>query len=91
MMAKAVETLTARCVRGITANAEHSRDLVEHSIGIVTALVPRLGYEKSGEAAKIALRTGRPVREIVLEQGWLEVAELDELLSAEAMTTPRPL
>ncbi len=91
MLTAAVRTLTVRCIRGITANRERCRDLVEGSIGIVTAVVPALGYEKASEVAKEALSTGRPVREIILTRGLLDPETLDELLSAEAMTRPRPL
>jgi aspartate ammonia-lyase len=65
--------------------------LVEGSIGLVTALVPSLGYERTSQVAKEALATGRPVREIVLAAGDLNADELDRLLSPEAMTRPRPL
>ena len=91
MLTAAVDTLTARCVRGITANAERCREQVEHSIGIVTAVVPALGYERASEVASEALATGRPVREIILARGWLSSRELDELLAPEAMVRPRPL
>ncbi len=91
MLTAAVDTLTARCVRGITANAERCREQVEHSIGIVTAVVPALGYERASEVASEALATGRPVREIILARGWLSSRELDKLLAPEAMVRPRPL
>ncbi len=91
ILAAGVRTLTERCVRGITANPERCRAMVEGSIGIVTALVPVLGYERAGEVAQEALATGRSVREIVLADGDLPEAQLDELLSPEAMTTPRTL
>jgi aspartate ammonia-lyase len=91
MLAAGVRTLTERCIVGITANREHAHDLVEGSIGLVTALVPSLGYERTSQVAKEALATGRPVREIVLAAGDLDAAELDRLLSPEAMTKPRPL
>ena len=91
MLTAAVDTLTARCVRGITANAERCREQVEHSIGIVTAVVPALGYERASDVAREALATGRPVREIILARGWLSSRELDELLAPEAMVRPRPL
>ena len=81
--------LTERCIRGITANREHCRRMVEHSIGLVTALNPVLGYEKSSEVASEALRTGRSVYEIVLEKGYLSQAQLDDLLRPENMTQPR--
>ncbi len=91
MLTSAVNTLTTRCIRGITANAQRCRELVERSIGIVTAVVPALGYERASEIAREALETGKPVREIILAAGLLSGAELDELLSPEAMTRPRPL
>jgi aspartate ammonia-lyase len=91
MLTAAVNTLTNRCIHGITANSEHCRQMVERSIGVVTALVPSLGYERASAVAKEALETGRSVREIVLTHGYLEPADLDRLLSPEAMTRPRPL
>jgi aspartate ammonia-lyase len=91
MLTAAVNTLTVRCIRGITANAERCREMVDRSIGIVTAVVPALGYERASEVAKEALETGRSVREIILTRGLLSAADLDDLLSPEAMTRPRPL
>lgn len=88
MLTAAVRTLTERCVVGITANDDRCRDFVESSIGLVTALVPKLGYERAGEVAKHALETGRSVREIVLEAGDLHSTELDRLLEPESMTVP---
>jgi len=89
MLARACRALTERCVRGITANREVSRRMVEHSIGLVTALNPLLGYEKSTEIAREALDSGRSVYEIVLEKKYLTQAELDDVLSPENMTRPR--
>jgi len=91
MLAAGVQTLTDRCVKGITANREHCHDMVEGSIGLVTALVPVLGYDRTSQVAKEALATGRQVREIVLSAGDLNEEALDRLLSPEAMTRPRPL
>ncbi len=87
----AVNVLTTKCIVGITANRERCRDLVEHSIGIVTAVMPAIGYKRATEVAKEALETGVPVRELILRKGWLTPAELDEALSLEAMTQPRPV
>jgi aspartate ammonia-lyase len=91
MLEAAVTTLAERCVDGITANAERCRGLVEGSIGIVTALVPYIGYERAGAVAQEALASGRPVREIVLEGGDIEPSDLDRILSPQAMTHPRSL
>jgi aspartate ammonia-lyase len=89
MLAAAVNTLTVRCIAGITANEDHCREMVERSIGIVTAILPAVGYKKATEVAKIALETGKPVREILTEKAWLTDAQLDEILSPESMTQPR--
>jgi aspartate ammonia-lyase len=85
----ACKTLADRCVRGITANREHLRGMVERSIGLVTALNPYIGYENAEEIAKEALGTGRGVYELVLEKGLLTKEELDEILKPENMTQPR--
>src|SRR5512136_2656927 len=89
MLGRACRTLAQRCITGITANRQHNRRTVENSIGLVTALNPLLGYERSTEIASEALTTGRSVYEIVLEKGYLTKAELDDVLSPENMTRPR--
>jgi aspartate ammonia-lyase len=89
MLGRACRTLALRCIDGITANREFCRRQVEHSIGLVTALNPLLGYEKSTEIARLALASGQSVYDIVLEKGYLTQAELDDVLSPESMTRPR--
>lgn len=70
---------------GITANPDQLRRFVEHSIGIATALVPRLGYGKATQVAREALETGQGVYEIVLSSGLMSRDELDELLNPRNM------
>ena len=89
MLRRACLTLADKCVSGITANRERCREMVEHSIGLVTALNPFIGYEKSAEIAKEAMRTGGSVYEIVLEKGYLSREELDDILKPENMVKPR--
>lgn len=88
IMTRAMTTLSERCITGITANTETLDDYVHRSIGVITALVPVLGYGPSTEIAKEALRTGRPVKELVLERGLLDEARLEGLLSPAALTRP---
>ncbi|GAA5160982.1 MULTISPECIES: aspartate ammonia-lyase [Amycolatopsis] len=76
-------TLADRCVSGITANTEHLRHLAEHSVGIVTALSPRIGYSAAAEIAAEAVQTGRRVSDVAIERGLLNRAELEELLLPE--------
>ena len=82
-------TLTARCINGIEANRDVCRRYVETSIGLVTALVPVIGYEKSAAIAKEALKTGGSVFDLVLEKKYLSREQLDEMLKPENMTDPR--
>jgi len=85
MLGRACRSLAERCIRGITANIEHCRQMVENSIGLVTALNPLLGYEKTSQIAEEALRTGKSVVEVVLEKGYLTQAELEQVLSLHKM------
>jgi len=89
MLGRACRTLTERCIMGITANRDECRRMVENSIGLVTALNPLIGYEKSTQVADEALKSGRSVYEIVLERGYLTKDTLEDVLSPENMTRPR--
>ncbi len=91
MLKNGITTLIHRCINGITANEDVCRAQVEHSIGLVTALNPVLGYETSSEIAKEALETGRGVYELVLERNLLSKEELDEMLKPENMIKPHKL
>jgi aspartate ammonia-lyase len=84
----AMNTLTEKCVLGIKANEEHSKNQVLGSIGIVTALNPYIGYKASTKIAKEALETGRGVYELVLEHQLLTKEKLDEILDPKHMLTP---
>jgi aspartate ammonia-lyase len=85
MLKNACDVLRERCVVGITANPDRMRYFVEHSIGIVTALVPIIGYERATEVAKDALATGRGVYDLVTERGLMTREELDRALDPGAM------
>ncbi len=77
--------LRTRCVDGITANPDRMRWFVENSIGIVTALVPVLGYETATEIAKEALATGRGVYDLVCDRGLMTREDLDRVLDPRGM------
>ena len=89
-LTNACVVLRERCVDGITANPDRMRWFVEHSIGVVTALVPIIGYELASEIAREALASGRGVFEIVMKRGLMSRAELDRALNPESMTQPQP-
>jgi len=85
---RACVTLQDKCISGITANRERCYELVVNSIGIVTNLVPVIGYEKAARVAKEALESGRSVVEVALEHKFLTRKQLDALLSPESMVRP---
>ncbi|SCY13880.1 aspartate ammonia-lyase [Desulfoluna spongiiphila] len=85
----AFETLATRCIDGITANEDVCRNYVRNSIGLVTALNPYIGYEKSTEVAHEALASGTSVYDIVLAKGYMKKEDLDDILSPENMIKPR--
>ena len=91
LLRNAAVILNARCIAGIQANRERCMEYVRNSIGLVTALNPVLGYERSAAIAKEALATGGSVYDLVLAKGWLAKEQLDDLLSPEKMTKPRSL
>jgi aspartate ammonia-lyase len=91
LLRNAAIILNNRCISGIQANRERCLAYVQNSIGLVTALNPVLGYERSAAIAKEALVTNRSVYELVLEKNWLTQAQLDDILKPENMTHPRKL
>jgi aspartate ammonia-lyase len=91
ILRNACVTLATRCIDGIRANEAQCRRYVENSIGLVTALNPVLGYERSASIAKEALATGGSVYDLVLQKGWLTKAKLDDLLDPAHMCDPRQL
>jgi aspartate ammonia-lyase len=88
MLTASVETLRTRCIEGIEVDRDRCESLVRGSIGLVTALVPALGYEASSRVAKRALAERRSVADVVLDEGLLTELQLNELLQLEAMTRP---
>lgn len=88
MMIKAMNTLRDKCIIGITANEEHCRNLVYNSIGIVTALLPFLGYETCSRLARKAMQTGKGIYELILTENVMSKEQLDELLKPENMIHP---
>ena len=91
MLINGMKTFNYRCISGITANEQQCREMVQNSIGIVTALNPVLGYEKCSILAKEALNTGRSVYDLVIEKDFLSKEEMDELLKPENMIKPKKM
>jgi aspartate ammonia-lyase len=86
ILREAMRTLRERCVDGITADAARARELLDRSTAVATALSPYIGYAATADIAKESVKTGRSIRELVLQRGLLDAARLDEVLSVDAMT-----
>ena len=84
-LTNAMNTLREKCIVGITVNADHCYEMVNNSIGMVTALNPYIGYKTSTKVAKEALETNRSVYDIVLEKGLMTQEKLDEALDPKNM------
>ena len=89
MLTRAMTVLAGRCIKGISANRDRCRELVDRSIGVITALNPYIGYENSSRVAKEALRRGCGVTELIIEEGLLTREQLDDILKPENMIRPR--
>jgi aspartate ammonia-lyase len=87
-LTEAVRTLTCNCVTGIKANEDRCRELLESSVGIVTVLCPYIGYRKAAEVAKMALKTGASIRDLVIGEQLMDGDDLDRLLDPASMTSP---
>ncbi len=81
----AVETFVDNCVTGVIANEGRCNDLVSNSIGIITVLVPYIGYQKSADAAKKALAQNKSVLDVVIEDKLLDPDKAKELLNPKNM------
>jgi fumarate hydratase class II len=76
------------CVEGLQADRERIDEHVANSLMLVTALTPRIGYDRAAEIAKKAHKEGTTLRAAALALGYLDGAEFDELMQPEAMTRP---
>ncbi len=85
LLINAIQTLDIKCIQGITANEQVCFDAVMRSVGIITLLDPILGHSKCDEIGKQCIAENKTIQEVVLEQGLLTQAELDNIFSFENM------
>ncbi|MGB3745756.1 MAG: class II fumarate hydratase [Xanthobacteraceae bacterium] len=88
LLAVAAHSFAERCVAGIRANEPRIRELMEKSLMLVTALAPKIGYDKAAEIAKAAHKNGTTLREEALRLGYVSEKEFDRLVRPERMTRP---
>ena len=85
LLANTCRALDERCIRGIEANVERCAEGVEWSLALVTPLATRIGYDKAAQIAYRAYKEKKTVRQVLMESGLLEPADLDEVLDPQSM------
>jgi fumarate hydratase class II len=88
LLSDACRSFREHCIEGLEANRERIDEHVTNSLMLVTALTPRIGYDRAAEIAKVAHHDGTTLRAAALALGYLSEAEFDELIRPEAMTRP---
>ncbi len=88
LLADAARSFTDNCVVGIKADETRIRELMERSLMLVTALAPKIGYDKAAKIAKTAHANGTTLREEAVRLGYVTGAEFDRLVRPERMTRP---
>lgn len=89
ILKNATHVLRIFCIDGITADKERCLEYAETSYGIAAALNPHIGYSKAAQCVKESVSTGKPLRQVVLEKGYLGAKDLDKILAAENLTQPK--
>ena len=87
ILGNTLQSLTSRCIQGITALPERCLDYAEASLALVTALNPHIGYLNAAAIAKESMETGKSLRQIVLEKQLMSEQELSEVLNLKQMST----
>jgi fumarate hydratase, class II len=90
LLADAANSFTDHCVVGIRANEPRIRELMQNSLMLVTALAPRIGYDKAAQIAKTAHQNGTTLREEAIKLGFVSGKEFDRLVQPARMTRPDP-
>ena len=85
MLMRGMVTLREKCIIGIEADRERCRELLEGSLVTVTAINPYVGYAEASRVAKQALKTRRSIRDVVLSEGLMTEAQLDEAFTPERL------
>ncbi len=89
LLGDAVNSFTVNSVEGIKANEARIRELMERSLMLVTALAPKIGYDKAAQVAKAAHANGTTLREEATRLGFISGSDFDRIVRPEKMTRPR--
>jgi len=90
LLADAARSFTNHCIAGIRANEPRIRELMRNSLMLVTALAPKIGYDKAAQIAKAAHAHGTTLREEAVRLGFVSAKEFDRLVQPARMTRPDP-
>ncbi len=88
ILASSVRMFADKCIAGLEANREKCSKQIEWSMSMVTSLAPVIGYDRAAEIAKQAVKEGKTVRQVCLEQNVLPEDELDKFLDPSTMLHP---
>ncbi|MBP1723961.1 MAG: Fumarate hydratase class [Deltaproteobacteria bacterium] len=88
LLSNAVRVFSEKCAKGLKAEKDRCREMVEKSLAMVTALSPHIGHDRAAGIAQEAYKTGKTIREIALQQRVLPARELEKLLDPWKMTGP---
>ena len=77
------------CVRGIKADKKRIKNLLDNSLMLVTALAPKIGYDKAALIAKTAYKNGTTLKQEVIKAGLIKEKEYDKIMSPLKMTKPK--
>ncbi|OPX23188.1 MAG: hypothetical protein B1H04_04005 [Planctomycetales bacterium 4484_123] len=86
LLTNAAKVFRARCIAGLQADQARCAEMVERSLMLATALVPKIGYDVAAEIAKEAHATGKTIRQVALQRGVCNAEELDRLLDLRRQT-----
>jgi fumarate hydratase class II len=89
LMEKTCRGLAEKCVDGIAADVQRSREWIERSLALVTPLALKIGYDRAAKLAQKALAENRTIREVVISEGVLGAEEADRILDPRSMLAPR--
>ena len=88
LLASSANNFADRCISGIVANVERCNEMIEKSLAMCTALTPEIGYDAAAAIARESYKTGKTVREIMMEKELLTPERLNEILDPMRMTMP---
>ena len=89
IMSDSSKTFALYCVKGIKANKKRIKELLDNSLMLVTALAPKIGYDKAAKIAKAAYKNGTTLKHEILKSGLVEEKEYDKMMNPLNMTMPK--